>query len=101
MVSLMCATVGYVSCIGVSCLAGIACPDPGRPQNGSRVGNDFNVGSFVRYFCDVTYVLVGTSQQICLRSGRWSARRPFCEGGFLPNIVFTDYLGDHTNCYRR
>ncbi|XP_054625925.1 CUB and sushi domain-containing protein 1-like isoform X1 [Dunckerocampus dactyliophorus] len=63
-------------------LAGDACPDPGIPENGKRMGSAFQVGSSVQFSCDDSYVLQGSKSITCQRVtdtlAAWSDHRPIC-----------------------
>lgn len=41
------------------------CSDPGVPDNGLRVGDDFSVGAAVFYRCFDDYDLVGAKFRVC------------------------------------
>lgn len=69
------------------------CIDPGVPENGRRIGNDFLVGSSVSYECDAGYVLSGSITLNCLSSATWDNPRPTCDPSkFCCLCLF--YLGD-------
>ena len=56
------------------------CKDPGQPQNGGRIGDNFGYGSNVTFWCQSpSYVLVGASRITC-KEGKWSDKTPSCEG---------------------
>ena len=56
------------------------CEDPGKPENGWRVGINFGNGSVVTFGCNSSsYVLVGASNITC-NEGKWSGKTPSCEG---------------------
>ncbi|XP_025933967.1 CUB and sushi domain-containing protein 1 [Apteryx rowi] len=59
-----------------------ACPDPGIPENGKRVGSDFRVGASVQFSCEDNYVLQGSKSITCQRVtdtlAAWSDHRPIC-----------------------
>uniref|UniRef100_A0A3P8W7T0 CUB and Sushi multiple domains 1 n=1 Tax=Cynoglossus semilaevis TaxID=244447 RepID=A0A3P8W7T0_CYNSE len=63
-------------------LAGDVCPDPGVPENGKRIGSNFQVGSSVQFSCDDSYVLQGSKSITCQRVtdtlAAWSDHRPIC-----------------------
>eukprot|EP00794_Sanderia_malayensis_P000456 gene456-1098_t len=54
------------------------CSDPGAPNNGYRIGEDFTEDSIVTFRCNSGHNLIGNSQIRCQSSGKWTARRPFC-----------------------
>ena len=55
-----------------------SCGDPGTPEFGSLVGDDFRVGATVYYECDSGYRLVGPGSRQCEPSGTWTGRLPQC-----------------------
>ncbi|XP_046885306.1 CUB and sushi domain-containing protein 1-like [Hypomesus transpacificus] len=63
-------------------LAGDVCPDPGIPENGRRMGSDFQVGASIQFSCDDSYVLQGSKSITCQRVtetlAAWSDHRPIC-----------------------
>ncbi|KAH0631151.1 hypothetical protein JD844_005313 [Phrynosoma platyrhinos] len=58
------------------------CPDPGIPDRGKRIGNDFRLGSSVQFTCNEGYDLQGSKSITCKKlSGMiaaWSDQRPVC-----------------------
>ncbi|CAH1231077.1 CSMD2 [Branchiostoma lanceolatum] len=67
----------------------VACPDPGSPDYGSRVGGDFRPGSTVQFSCDDGYTLYGNASLTCT-DGSWDARLPTCKaecGGNITNAT--------------
>uniref|UniRef100_A0A8C6YHL2 CUB and Sushi multiple domains 2 n=1 Tax=Naja naja TaxID=35670 RepID=A0A8C6YHL2_NAJNA len=58
------------------------CPDPGIPDRGKRIGNDFRLGSSVQFTCSEGYDLQGSKSITCKKlSGMiaaWSDQRPVC-----------------------
>lgn len=54
------------------------CKDPGTPQHGAKIGNNFEDGSTVRFICDVGYTLIGSKIIEC-REGIWSSSAPRCK----------------------
>lgn len=56
------------------------CGDPGIPSHGIGLGDDFDVGSVVRFSCEPGYVLRGSSERTCQANGSWSGTQPECEG---------------------
>ena len=56
------------------------CGDPGIPSHGIGLGDDFDVGSVVRFSCEPGYVLRGSSERTCHANGSWSGTQPECEG---------------------
>ena len=55
-----------------------SCGDPGTPENGLRVGNDWTIGAIVYYQCNATYELVGLESRTCQNDGTWSGSLPAC-----------------------
>uniref|UniRef100_A0A7M5WWI0 Uncharacterized protein n=1 Tax=Clytia hemisphaerica TaxID=252671 RepID=A0A7M5WWI0_9CNID len=54
------------------------CEDPGKPTNGTRIGDDFTVGSSVSFKCDEGFLLEGQSSITCGVNGKWNAQAPTC-----------------------
>ncbi|XP_077968862.1 complement factor B-like [Styela clava] len=63
----------------------LRCPHPGVPINGRLIGDDFSIGSTVRFKCDYGYVLYGDEEQTCLWFKEWS------ENGIAPTCVDPRY----------
>ncbi|XP_077974650.1 uncharacterized protein LOC120329810 isoform X2 [Styela clava] len=61
------------------------CPHPGVPINGRLIGDDFTIGSTVRFRCDFGYVLYGDEEQTCLWMKEWSGT------GIAPTCVDSRY----------
>ncbi|XP_019903180.2 CUB and sushi domain-containing protein 1 isoform X3 [Esox lucius] len=63
-------------------MAADICPDPGIPENGKRMGSDFQVGASIQFSCDDSYVLQGSKSITCQRVtetlAAWSDHRPIC-----------------------
>ena len=55
------------------------CPDPGRPHQGNRLGDDFRHGKSVTFTCPKDYLREGVRSITC-SDGRWSNRTPSCKG---------------------
>jgi len=53
------------------------CTDPGTPQNGRRIGDDFRSGSRVKFLCQFGFKLRGASNITC-NDGEWSDKVPAC-----------------------
>ncbi|XP_078348042.1 sushi, von Willebrand factor type A, EGF and pentraxin domain-containing protein 1-like isoform X3 [Oculina patagonica] len=53
------------------------CSDPGAPQNGLKIGNDFRHGMKVTFRCQATFKLTGVSSTTCM-DGAWSHKVPEC-----------------------
>ncbi|KAK0153134.1 CUB and sushi domain-containing protein 1 [Merluccius polli] len=56
------------------------CGDPGVPFHGIRLGEEFKVGSLVRFSCEPGYVLRGSQERTCLANGSWVGTQPECHG---------------------
>ncbi|ROK35857.1 CUB and sushi domain-containing protein 1 [Anabarilius grahami] len=54
------------------------CGDPGIPVHGIRLGEEFSVGSVVRFSCEPGYILKGSSERTCLANGSWVGIQPEC-----------------------
>uniref|UniRef100_A0A8C1SG25 CUB and Sushi multiple domains 3 n=1 Tax=Cyprinus carpio TaxID=7962 RepID=A0A8C1SG25_CYPCA len=59
-----------------------SCPDPGEPENGKRIGNDFSIGATAQFICDEDHVLQGSKSITCQRVAEvfaaWTDHRPVC-----------------------
>uniref|UniRef100_A0A8C9W057 CUB and Sushi multiple domains 2 n=1 Tax=Scleropages formosus TaxID=113540 RepID=A0A8C9W057_SCLFO len=62
-------------CSGES--AGV-CGDPGVPVHGIRLGEEFSIGSVVRFSCEPGYALKGSPERTCLANGTWTGIQPEC-----------------------
>lgn len=56
------------------------CGDPGVPVHGIRLGEEFTVGSVVRFSCEPGYSLKGSPERTCLSNGTWLGTQPECHG---------------------
>lgn len=56
------------------------CGDPGVPVHGIRLGEEFTVGSDVRFSCEPGYMLKGSPERTCLANGTWLGTQPECHG---------------------
>uniref|UniRef100_A0A3B4AL78 Uncharacterized protein n=1 Tax=Periophthalmus magnuspinnatus TaxID=409849 RepID=A0A3B4AL78_9GOBI len=54
------------------------CGDPGVPVHGIRLGEEFTVGSVVRFSCEPGYTLKGSPERTCLANGTWIGSQPEC-----------------------
>uniref|UniRef100_A0A9J8ATL8 CUB and Sushi multiple domains 2 n=1 Tax=Cyprinus carpio carpio TaxID=630221 RepID=A0A9J8ATL8_CYPCA len=54
------------------------CGDPGVPVHGIRLGEEFSIGSIVRFSCEPGYILKGSSERTCLANGSWVGIQPEC-----------------------
>ena len=57
------------------------CPDPGLPNQGNRIGDDFRHDKTVTFTCPRDYIMEGVRKIEC-SGGRWSYRKPSCKGEF-------------------
>ncbi|KAF5899105.1 CUB and sushi domain-containing protein 3 isoform X2, partial [Clarias magur] len=59
------------------------CSDPGEPENGRRMGDDFSIGAMVGFTCDGDHVLQGSKSITCQRVAEvlaaWSDHPPVCK----------------------
>lgn len=55
------------------------CGDPGTPENGRRLGDNFTVGAVVFFRCNDDYDLVDSKFRICQENGLWSGTQPTCQ----------------------
>ncbi|XP_058232392.1 CUB and sushi domain-containing protein 3 isoform X1 [Hemibagrus wyckioides] len=59
------------------------CSDPGEPENGRRIGDDFSIGATVGFTCDGDHVLQGSKSITCQRVAEvlaaWSDHPPVCK----------------------
>ena len=55
------------------------CPDPGRPYQGDRFGDDFRHDRTVTFTCPKDYIMEGLPTITC-SDGRWRYRKPSCKG---------------------
>uniref|UniRef100_A0A8C9LA03 CUB and Sushi multiple domains 2 n=1 Tax=Pavo cristatus TaxID=9049 RepID=A0A8C9LA03_PAVCR len=79
----MCCFCFVVTQVGVS-QGHNMCPDPGIPERGKRIGNDFRLGSSIQFTCNEGYDLQGSKSITCKRVSdiivAWSDHRPVCRG---------------------
>lgn len=70
----------FVSCFAFAsaslCMA-VNCGRPDVDYNGAVYGNDWWVGSVVRYTCRPGFMLVGSPTRTCQQNGLWTPK-PFC-----------------------
>ena len=60
-----------------------SCKDPGVPQNGHRIGSNFDHGAVVKFHCkNGTYDLLGAKDIKC-NNGEWNNLPPTCKGNYL------------------
>lgn len=59
----------------------VDCGAPARPDRGTAhlVNSSTTVGTMVKYECDDDYWLVGPSELVCTKEGKWSGDAPVCE----------------------
>ena len=72
------------------------CTDPGVPDNGGRLGNDFTNGSVVSFTCNNGYTLQGTGSVTCYR-GNWSGPVPQCIEVSSSSLPSSSYLAPSTS----
>lgn len=58
---------------------GIQCPDPGVPNNGRRILDDFRAGMLVFFICNDGYQINGEQLLQCFENGTWNSDTPTCE----------------------
>ena len=56
----------------------VTCNKPPIPNNGQRTGNSFTYSSQLSYSCDVGYILIGSTDIVCLSTEEWSDAVPTC-----------------------
>ncbi|KAG7258552.1 hypothetical protein CRUP_029515 [Coryphaenoides rupestris] len=71
------------------------CGDPGVPVHGIRLGEEFRVGSLVRFSCEPGYALRGSPERTCLANGSWVGTQPECHGTPVPSSKQMEALGKH------
>lgn len=49
-------------------------------MHGIRLGEEFTVGSVVRFSCEPGYMLKGSPERTCLANGTWLGTQPECHG---------------------
>ncbi|XP_076371673.1 seizure 6-like protein [Tachypleus tridentatus] len=54
------------------------CFHPGQIENGEVVGQNFIIGSTVRFLCHPNFHLIGAQSATCLPGGRWNVSKPRC-----------------------
>jgi len=54
------------------------CGDPGTVTNGVRMMEKTTYGSSVSYFCNPSYMLVGSRKRVCQANGQWSGEATSC-----------------------
>ncbi|PFX33865.1 CUB and sushi domain-containing protein 3 [Stylophora pistillata] len=64
------------------CSAPAVCRDPGMPDNGTRIGENFGDGQMVAYRCNPTFNLVGSPTSFCI-AGHWNTTKPTCKASCL------------------
>ncbi|XP_056449442.1 sushi, von Willebrand factor type A, EGF and pentraxin domain-containing protein 1 isoform X1 [Gadus chalcogrammus] len=70
---------GDSSCcwVGSKSLCRVNCGRPDVDYNGVVTGDDWWVGSLVRYECRAGFLLLGDPTRVCQSDGRWTPK-PFC-----------------------
>ncbi|XP_066294919.1 complement factor B-like [Branchiostoma lanceolatum] len=61
----------------------VHCPDPGVPAHGGRIGQDFQVGASVDFYCQVGYVLEGSAVRQCQDDQTWSGAVSVCRANIF------------------
>ena len=65
----------------------VNCGDPGTPENGFRVGSNYQFGSEVYYSCDHGYQLSGPESRTCQSARIWSGTLPACLSKWCSHYV--------------
>lgn len=60
-------------------IAVIKCPDPGSPEHGHRIGDNFEGGAKVRFKCFSGYYLLGSYERYCKPNGQWTGELSRCD----------------------
>ena len=63
------------------------CGDPGTPENGNTIGNNFTFGSMINHTCNEGYIINGPSQRECLANQSWSGILPDCDSKFTKTLA--------------
>ena len=71
---------GYIFSELMLLFLGRGCPDPGKPKDGRRFGDSFDVGKRIRFRCNPGYKMIGSPSATCLSTLQWNVRAPKCEG---------------------
>lgn len=53
------------------------CNDPGKPENGTKDGEDYRSGANVTFRCYPPFELLGSPTIHC-KNGKWSSSTPIC-----------------------
>ncbi|XP_067863040.1 CUB and sushi domain-containing protein 2 [Heptranchias perlo] len=61
----------------------VTCGHPGVPPGAELYGDQFTVGSTVRYHCNRRNRLIGNATRMCQLDGHWSGSLPHCSGNSL------------------
>lgn len=67
------------------------CLDPGVPNQGMRVGDNFQHGKTVTFECKKNYDLLGNATVRC-NDGVWNGETPKCKGNYKNNPYLCPYL---------
>lgn len=63
-------------------------------MHGIRLGEEFTVGSVVRFSCEPGYMLKGSPERTCLTNGTWLGTQPECHGKeYLHHVFFSVFSG--------
>ncbi|XP_035683605.1 CUB and sushi domain-containing protein 3-like isoform X1 [Branchiostoma floridae] len=65
------------------CQRVVHCPDPGAPDHGGRIGNDFHVGASVDFYCQVGYILEGPAVRDCQDDQTWGGEVTTCRANIF------------------
>ena len=58
--------------------APVNCSDPGKPNNGEKIGESFSFGSEVKFICNEGYELSENRSIFCLANASWNDSIPDC-----------------------
>lgn len=73
-------------------LSVVSCPDPGQPNHGRRIGNDFLDRMTVNFTCKrPDYDLIGAATVQCT-NGKWDKPTPSCKGKYVCCIECTQFI---------
>ncbi|XP_021351273.1 sushi, von Willebrand factor type A, EGF and pentraxin domain-containing protein 1-like [Mizuhopecten yessoensis] len=73
----ICELNGNWSGVAPTCTA-IACSPPQSIENGEILGNNYHLGSQIRYRCNSGFILDSVSFRLCMYSKMWSGPEPNC-----------------------
>ncbi|XP_014679050.1 PREDICTED: CUB and sushi domain-containing protein 1-like [Priapulus caudatus] len=55
----------------------VSCPVPPAPENGGYVGESFDYGDVIWFYCDSGYHLMGVAASYCMEDGSWENTDPW------------------------